>query len=37
MNLITTFWDTLRDILPIAAIIFGFQYIVIRKPIKRLP
>lgn len=37
MSLLAIFWDTLRDIFPIAAIIFGFQYIVIRKPIKRLP
>lgn len=37
MNLITTFWGTLLDILPIAAIIFGFQYLVIRKHITRLP
>ncbi|MGM0831454.1 DUF1538 domain-containing protein [Halomonas qinghailakensis] len=36
MNLITIFWDTLRDILPIAAIIFGFQFIVIRKRVKHL-
>ncbi|MFC7367776.1 MULTISPECIES: Na,Li,K/H(+) antiporter subunit UmpB [Vreelandella] len=37
MILLTIFWDTLLDILPIAAIIFGFQYIVIRKRIQRLP
>lgn len=37
MTLIITFWGTLIDILPIAAIIFGFQYLVIRKPVKRLP
>lgn len=37
MSLLLTFWETLRDILPIAAIIFGFQYLVIRKPVKRLP
>ncbi len=36
MTLITTFWGTLLDILPIAAIIFGFQYLVIRKRVKRL-
>ncbi|NYS61306.1 Na,Li,K/H(+) antiporter subunit UmpB [Vreelandella salicampi] len=36
MTLIAIFWDTLLDILPIAAIIFGFQYIVIRKRIKHL-
>jgi hypothetical protein len=37
MTLIATFWGTLLDILPIAAIIFGFQYLVIRKRVKRLP
>lgn len=37
MILIETFWGTLLDIFPIAVIIFGFQYCVIRKPIKRLP
>ncbi|BBI61470.1 hypothetical protein HSBAA_27760 [Vreelandella sulfidaeris] len=36
MTLIATFWGTLLDILPIAAIIFGFQYLVIRRPVKRL-
>ncbi|NYS80165.1 MULTISPECIES: Na,Li,K/H(+) antiporter subunit UmpB [Halomonadaceae] len=37
MTLITTFWGTLLDILPIATIVFGFQYLVIRKPVKHLP
>lgn len=37
MTLIVTFWGTLLDILPIAAIVFGFQFLVIRKPVKRLP
>ncbi|GEN26822.1 membrane protein [Halovibrio variabilis] len=37
MTLITMLWGTLLDILPIAAIIFGFQYLVIRKPVKHLP
>jgi|TARA_R110000850_G_scaffold20699_3_gene61441 hypothetical protein len=37
MTLIATFWGTLLDILPIAAIVFGFQYLVIRKPVKHLP
>ncbi|MCA1772735.1 MAG: DUF1538 domain-containing protein [Halomonas sp.] len=37
MTLMTTLWGTLLDILPIAAIIFGFQYVVIRQPVKRLP
>ncbi|MCL7928994.1 Na,Li,K/H(+) antiporter subunit UmpB [Halomonas llamarensis] len=36
MTLIAMFWDTLLDILPIVAIIFGFQYLVIRKRIKHL-
>ena len=35
MNMLAVFWGTLRDILPIVAIIFGFQYLVIRKPVKR--
>lgn len=35
-SLLGTFWHTLMDILPIVAVIFGFQYGVIRKPIKRL-
>jgi len=30
-------FDTLLDIIPIAAIIFGFQYLVIRKKVKHLP
>lgn len=30
------FKSTLLDVLPIAAIIFGFQFLVIRKPIKNL-
>ena len=37
MTLIISFWGTLLDILPIAAIIFAFQYLVIRKPVNRLP
>jgi hypothetical protein len=40
MNLLELIFDTilstLRDVLPIAAIIFGFQLAVIRKPIPRL-
>lgn len=36
MASIGTFWQTLLDILPIIAIIFGFQYLVIRKRIKHL-
>ena len=34
MNMLAIFCGTLRDILPIVAIIFGFQYLVIRKPVK---
>ncbi|MGM0824291.1 MAG: Na,Li,K/H(+) antiporter subunit UmpB [Pseudomonadota bacterium] len=37
MMLLSAFWGTLLDILPIAAIIFGFQYLVIRKRVKHLP
>ncbi|MBE0508818.1 MAG: DUF1538 domain-containing protein [Marinospirillum sp.] len=36
MQFLNILWDTLKDILPIAAIIFGFQYLVIRKKIKHL-
>ncbi|MBZ5486872.1 DUF1538 domain-containing protein [Halomonas aquamarina] len=36
MSLMPTLWRTLVDILPIVAIIFGSQYLIIRKPIKRL-
>ncbi|MGS2743694.1 Na,Li,K/H(+) antiporter subunit UmpB [Halomonas sp. LS-001] len=36
MASIGIFWQTLLDILPIIAIIFGFQYLVIRKRIKHL-
>jgi hypothetical protein len=31
-----TLFATVRDVLPIAAILFGFQYLVIRRPIPRL-
>ena len=31
-----TFLSTLFDVLPIAAIIFGFQLLIIRKPIPNL-
>ena len=34
--ILDTILSTLRDVLPIAAIIFGFQLVVIRKPIPRL-
>lgn len=40
MEALLTFTDTLlatvRDVLPIAAIIFGFQFLVIRKPLPNL-
>ena len=40
MELFHLIWETtlgtVRDVLPIAAIIFGFQFLVIRKPIPRL-
>lgn len=32
-HMISTFLETLRDVLPIIAIVFGFQIFVIRKPI----
>ncbi|WP_447556374.1 DUF1538 family protein [Vreelandella sp. EE22] len=35
MTLLLSLWNTLIDIAPIVVIIFGFQYGVIRKPIKR--
>ncbi len=31
-----TFIDTISDVLPIATIIFGFQFVVLRKPVKNL-
>jgi hypothetical protein len=36
MSIMASLVSTLVDIAPIAAIIFGFQYLVIRRPIKRL-
>ncbi|WP_346797850.1 Na,Li,K/H(+) antiporter subunit UmpB [Halomonas sp. Bachu 37] len=36
MALAEVLWSTLLDILPIIAIIFGFQFLVIRRKIKRL-
>ena len=35
-ELLDIFLDTILDVLPIAAIIFGFQFLVIRKPIPNL-
>ncbi|MBL1379210.1 DUF1538 domain-containing protein [Zobellella iuensis] len=37
MSFFDTLWSTLLDILPIAVIIFGFQYLVIRQGVKHLP
>lgn len=41
MDILIQLWQTLfstvRDVLPIAGIIFGFQIVVIRKPISNLP
>ncbi len=36
MGIFTTALSTLRDVLPIAVIIFGFQFLVIRRPIANL-
>lgn len=36
-ELIQMFWSTIRDVLPIVGIIFGFQYLVIRQKITALP
>jgi hypothetical protein len=35
-ELVSLFLETVLDVLPIAAIIFGFQFLVIRKPIPHL-
>jgi hypothetical protein len=35
-TLFTTFYSTFLDVLPIAVIIFGFQFLVIRKPVHNL-
>lgn len=32
-----TFIDTVSDVFPIATIIFGFQFVVLRKPVTNLP
>jgi len=41
MHVLLTLWDTLvatlSDVLPIAAILFGFQLLVLRRPIPNLP
>ena len=36
MEFLSTLVDTIRDVLPIAAIMFGFQLLVIRKPLINL-
>lgn len=36
IQLLTTLLTTLRDVIPIAAIIFGFQIFVIRKPVANI-
>jgi hypothetical protein len=35
-DLLTTLLDTVRDVLPIILVIFGFQYFVLRQPIKNI-
>jgi hypothetical protein len=41
MHVLSTLWDTLlstiNDVLPIALILFGFQILVLRRPIPNLP
>ncbi|HID48333.1 MAG TPA: DUF1538 domain-containing protein [Chromatiales bacterium] len=36
VNLLHTLWDTIFDVLPIVVVIFGFQFVVIRRPIPHL-
>ena len=36
VNLLHTLWDTIFDVLPIVVVIFGFQLLVIRRPIPHL-
>ncbi len=35
-HVVATAWSTLGDVAPIAAILFGFQYLVIRQPLPHL-
>ncbi len=35
-HIVTTGFATLRDVLPIVAVLFGFQYLVIRRPMPHL-
>lgn len=37
LELLTTLLTTMRDVLPITLVIFGFQYVVLRKPVTNLP
>ncbi|MDP6346119.1 MAG: DUF1538 family protein, partial [Alphaproteobacteria bacterium] len=36
MELFWTALATIRDVIPIAVVLFGFQYLVIRRPLPRL-
>lgn len=36
IGLLDVLWGTLRDVLPIAGILFGFQFLVLRRPIPHL-
>ena len=36
-SLLSVFGATLKDVAPIVAVIFGFQYLVIRRPIPHMP
>ncbi|MGV6807728.1 MAG: DUF1538 domain-containing protein [bacterium] len=36
-DFLATLFSTVRDVLPIALILFGFQFLVIRKPVPSLP
>ena len=33
LDFIHAFWGTLRDVIPIGVVLFGFQFLVIRKPL----
>ena len=35
--LAATLWDTIGDVMPIALLIFGFQYLVLKRPVAHLP
>jgi len=36
VGFIDVFFSTVRDVLPIAVILFGFQYVVLRRPVRNL-